>query len=55
MRAARRIASALPGAKLAVIAGAGHMSMLERPKEFNARLKAFVARIPPSSGSPGAA
>ncbi|MBI4729722.1 MAG: alpha/beta hydrolase [Acidobacteria bacterium] len=50
--AARRIARAIPGAKLAVIPGAGHMSMLERPKEFNARLEAFVARVRNSDRTP---
>lgn len=43
--AAERIAAAIPGAELAVIPGAGHMAMLEKPHAFNARLRAFRARV----------
>jgi len=34
------------GAKLEIIAGAGHMVMMERPAEFNISLEKFVASIP---------
>lgn len=44
--AAERIASAIKGAELAVIRDAGHMSFLERPHSFNARLRAFLAGVP---------
>ena len=44
--AAERIASAIKGAELAVIRDAGHMSFLERPHSFNARLRAFLQGVP---------
>ena len=44
--AAERIASAIKGAELAVIRDAGHMSFLERPHSFNARLRAFLQSVP---------
>lgn len=48
--AAERIAKAIKGAELAVIRDAGHMSMLERPHSFNARLRTFLARVPALAG-----
>jgi 3-oxoadipate enol-lactonase len=36
------IASAIPGAKLAVIPGAAHLSAVERPAEFNALVRDFL-------------
>jgi len=44
--AADRIAGAIKGAELVVIQDAGHMSFLERPHSFNARLRAFLASVP---------
>ena len=44
--AAERIASAIKGAELAVIRDAGHMTFLERPHSFNARLRAFLQSVP---------
>ncbi len=44
--AAERIAGAIKGAELAVIRDAGHMSFLERPHSFNARLRTFLASVP---------
>jgi pimeloyl-ACP methyl ester carboxylesterase len=41
---AREFARAIPHAELVVIPGAGHMSNLERPEEFNAAIRAFCAR-----------
>jgi pimeloyl-ACP methyl ester carboxylesterase len=41
--AARLMAETIPGAVLHRIAGAGHMSPLEEPGEFNERLAAFLA------------
>jgi pimeloyl-ACP methyl ester carboxylesterase len=38
---AHAFARAIPRAELAVIPGAGHMSNLERPAEFNAAIRAF--------------
>jgi pimeloyl-ACP methyl ester carboxylesterase len=38
---ARGFARAIPHAELVVIPGAGHMSNLERPEEFNAAIRAF--------------
>ena len=41
----RKIAEAIPGARLDVIAGAGHLSNLEQPERFNAVLSAFLASL----------
>lgn len=38
----QRMAEAIPGARLAVLAGAGHMAHLERPAEFQAALLPFL-------------
>lgn len=43
---AQALAAAIPGAKLAVIPGAGHMSNLENPVDFNRRLAGFLRRLP---------
>jgi pimeloyl-ACP methyl ester carboxylesterase len=42
---AHAFARAIPHAELAVIPGAGHMSNLERPAEFNAAIRAFCRRL----------
>jgi pimeloyl-ACP methyl ester carboxylesterase len=42
----RFIANAVPGAKLALIEGAGHYVMRERPAEFNQALADFVRQLP---------
>jgi pimeloyl-ACP methyl ester carboxylesterase len=39
----RRLAAALPNARLVVIPGAGHVVNLQAPKEFNAALLEFLA------------
>ncbi len=39
---AQALARRIPGARLAVIAGAGHLSNLERPEAFNDTLRAFL-------------
>ena len=39
----RRIAAAVPGARLAVVAGSGHLSALEAPAEVNRLLAGFLA------------
>jgi pimeloyl-ACP methyl ester carboxylesterase len=41
----RQIASAITGAQLRLIAGAGHMVMLEKPAEFNDEVSKFAASI----------
>jgi pimeloyl-ACP methyl ester carboxylesterase len=43
---AREFERAIPRARLVVIPGAGHMSNLERPEEFNAAIRAFCGRPP---------
>jgi pimeloyl-ACP methyl ester carboxylesterase len=43
---AHEFARAIPHAELVVIPGAGHMSNLERPAEFNAAVRAFCGRRP---------
>jgi pimeloyl-ACP methyl ester carboxylesterase len=42
---AERMASAAAGAELEVVAGAGHMTPVERPAEFGAILRRFLARL----------
>jgi pimeloyl-ACP methyl ester carboxylesterase len=42
---AAAVARGIPGAELAVIEGAGHMVMLERPREFDERLELFFRRL----------
>lgn len=37
------IAAAIPGARLAVIPGAAHLSAVEKPREFNALVREFLA------------
>jgi pimeloyl-ACP methyl ester carboxylesterase len=41
LRVAQEFARAIPHATLAVIAGGGHLTNLERPAEFNAAIRAF--------------
>jgi 3-oxoadipate enol-lactonase len=41
----RAMATAIPGAKLVEIPGAGHLSNLEQPAAFNSALAEFVAEI----------
>ena len=45
LRVAHEFEAAIPDAELVVIEGAGHMSNLERPDEFNAAVRRFLARI----------
>lgn len=42
---AELMAARIPQAKLKVIAGAGHLSNLERPDDFNQALRAFLAEV----------
>jgi pimeloyl-ACP methyl ester carboxylesterase len=44
--AAVELAGELPHGTLAVLEGAGHMAMLERPRELNERLRAFAREVP---------
>jgi 3-oxoadipate enol-lactonase len=41
-REARRMHEAIPGSRLEIIAGAGHLSNLERPMEFNRVATEFI-------------
>ena len=41
-----QIAAGIPGAKLALIEGAGHMVMMEKPSSFNQLLCDFAAALP---------
>lgn len=41
---ARHLASLIPGAEMAVIEGAGHLSNMEKPEEFNRIVLDFLAR-----------
>ena len=42
LRVARQFEQAIPNAQLVVIPGAGHVSNLERPEEFNRALREFL-------------
>jgi pimeloyl-ACP methyl ester carboxylesterase len=46
LRVAREFARAIPHAELVIIPGAGHMSNLERPAQFNAAIRAFCGPLP---------
>ena len=39
----KAIAARIPGSRLAVIAGAAHLSAVEKPAEFNALVRDFLA------------
>jgi pimeloyl-ACP methyl ester carboxylesterase len=39
------LADTLPDAELFVMAGAGHVTSLENPEEFNARVEGFLSRV----------
>jgi 3-oxoadipate enol-lactonase len=41
----RRMAEAISGARLAIIAGAGHLSSLEQPRAVNQVLREFLAEL----------
>ena len=41
----RRMADAIPGARLVIIPGAGHLANLEQPEAFNAALNEFLAAL----------
>lgn len=43
---ARRMAEAIPGATIATIPGAGHLSNMEQPEAFNEAVRAFMAQFP---------
>jgi pimeloyl-ACP methyl ester carboxylesterase len=45
MTVAHQMRDAIPGARLAVIAGAGHVSNLEAPAQFNAEVREFCASV----------
>jgi pimeloyl-ACP methyl ester carboxylesterase len=47
---ARQFETAIPGAELVVIAGAGHVSNLEQPEPFNDALRKFCREHPPNAG-----
>lgn len=43
---AQRLVHAIKGAKLHVLRGAGHTAMFEKPEEFNAVVRRFIASLP---------
>ena len=43
--AGQTLADGIPGARLAVLPGAGHLSNLEAPDAFNAAVRAFLAGL----------
>ena len=49
--AAIELTGALPDGRLAVIPGAGHLPMLERPQDVNGHLRAFAAKVLPAPAS----
>ena len=52
--AAVQLAGTLPGGRLAVIPGAGHLPMLERPTDVNDHLRSFAAEVLPASDAEAA-
>lgn len=42
----RQIAQAIAGSEFAIVAGAGHMSPLENPTDFNHALEVFLEQVP---------
>ena len=46
----RAIANAVPDARIEVIDGAGHLSNLEAPEEFNRRVREFVLEVKKAEG-----
>lgn len=46
-RDSEAMAKAIPGARLAIIPEAGHLSPLEQPEAFNRHLGLFLERLPP--------
>jgi pimeloyl-ACP methyl ester carboxylesterase len=51
---ARQFEQAIPNTKLVVIPGAGHVSNLEQPEQFNDAVRAFCrAHSPPEKSRPG--
>jgi pimeloyl-ACP methyl ester carboxylesterase len=45
LTATQRLADGIPGARLEVVPGVGHFYPLERPADFNARVRAFLAEL----------
>ena len=43
------MANAIPGVRFEVIPGAGHMTPMEKPREFNAILRSFLQSLEPRS------
>jgi len=50
---AEAMAKAIPGARLALIPRAGHLSPLEQPEVFNRHLASFLGRLGPALPRPG--
>lgn len=46
LRTMQRMAEAIPGARLVVLPGAGHLGHLEQPAAFNVALTDFLASLP---------
>jgi pimeloyl-ACP methyl ester carboxylesterase len=45
---ARQFEQAIPGARLVVIPGCGHLSHLEQPTQFNRAVREFCLAHPPT-------
>jgi pimeloyl-ACP methyl ester carboxylesterase len=54
LEVARQCEAAIPDTKLVVIPGAGHVTNLERPDEFNDAVREFCRAHPPRSRGPSA-
>lgn len=50
LRVARELERAIPDTTLVILRGAGHVSHLERPEQFNAAVRAFCRAHPPGGG-----
>ena len=45
MNGANEIANEIPGAKLEIIPGAGHLSNIEQPEIFNSKVTKFLNEL----------
>ena len=52
MRLAEMLARGIRGARLEVVEGAGHLSPMEHPQEFNHILNQFLERLPQGMPEP---
>jgi pimeloyl-ACP methyl ester carboxylesterase len=52
-REARAMSDGIPGSRVEILSGAGHLSNLERPAAFNAVLAEFLHSLKSAEARPG--